>query len=333
MKKSVLTAVFLSVMVSLINVPYASTQEIKPEKTPSERVEETRKQAIDFESPTYFPSDWESAETAYNDGSQKTETALSALADVYSELFKKTIPLYAQAREDEIMSARDNLIATGLAADYPEYLKKADDIALKAFDQYEAEDYYAARDTAAEALSEYELLQLGADVYLTRQEIIDRGFVQYDEENFDKADEIADIALDNYEAEDKIATAENAEEAMLRYDLILKNGWPVYSAGRSKSAAAERDQALANKVNIAVRDSFREADDIFNQAEENQNAEKFEEAALLYIDAEALFVIAGKETEEKRKRAVEMIRLAGEKIEESVGTAAEAERIIEGGSR
>jgi hypothetical protein len=90
---------------------------------------------------------------------------------------------------------------------------------------------------------------------------------------------------------------------------------------------------LENKANIASRDMFREADALYSKAEEEFEAEKFAEAGVLFIDAEALFLLASQETDEKRQKALETIRLAEEKIEESVETAIEAERIIEGGSR
>jgi hypothetical protein len=298
---------------------------------------------MDFESPSYFPSDWEDAEAQYaaagnmpksnNNEIQQATASLSAVAETYDGLFKKTIPLYAQAREDEVLAARDELIFTGFTDAFPEYLQDADNIALAALDQYEAGDYYKARDTAAEALIEYQTLLVGAKVYTARQEIIDRGFLEYDQENFDKADEVVQGAIEKYEAGDKKAAVESAEEALLRYNIVLTNGWTSYASVRRASASAERELALTNKVNIAVRDGFRSADAVFNNAEENFKSEKFENAALLFTESEALFAVAGQETEEKRQRAIETIRMAEEKIEESVETASEAERIIEGGSR
>jgi len=368
MKKNIILAFLLVVMLAFVSVSCKSSPPPAAEETPTfggqdqevpktepavsldslaaimARVEEARKRAIDFDSPSYFPSDWEAVESQYTaavnaqkpttkDEEQQAASSLSTIADTYDGLFRKTILLYAQAREDEIMAVRDELISTGLTSSFPEYLQKADTIALSALDQYEAEDYYAARDTAADALSEYETLLVGARVYLKRQEIIDRGFFVYDTENFDKADEVALAALDKYEAGDKKAAVDNGEEAILRYNVLLTNGWTSYSDDRRVSASTERDRALENKVNIAVRDSFREADALYNQAVENFRAENFEEAATLFTDSEALFAVAGQETEEKRRRAMETIRMAEDEIEGSVEAAAEAERIIEGGSR
>jgi len=342
MKKSIFLFFFL---VILVLTPFQSESQEQPviPGNPITRLEVSRKRAIDFECPSYFPSDWEAVEAQYTaadvlritgeDELQQAESELNSISDTYDGIFKRTVPLYAQAREDEILSARDDLISTGLTRYYPEYLRNADDIALAALDHYEAEDYYTSRDTAAAALSEYEALFLAAKVYLKRQEIIDRGFDMYDLENFDSADEVSLAAIDYYESGNRDAAVENAEEAMLRYNLLLTNGWVTYADDRRTFASFEREMALTNRVNIAVRESFREADTVYVQAEEIFRARKYPEAALLFTDSEARFAIARQETELKRQRALEAIRIAEMKIEESYEAAIEAERIIEGGSR
>ena len=358
MKKSISLLIALIVMFALISVscvtppkPEPVTQPPPPPPAPvasgldeaKAKADDARKQAVDFESPAYFPSDWEAVESRYNAAGflpkstaseiQQAATAYNAAADAYDELFRKTIPLYAQAKEDEVMAARNELIASGFTNSFPDYLQNADKIALEANAQYEAGNYYEAKDTAAKALSEYETLMIGARVFLARQEIVDRGFWKYDSDNFDKADEVTITAMNEYEAGNKDAAVTNAQEALLRYNLVLTNGWPAYSADRRNSAVLERELALSERANIASRDSFREAEAIYNQAEEVFSSNNFQNAAILYMDAEAIFAITRQETEEKRLRAIETIRLAEEKIEESDETAIEAERIIEGGSR
>jgi len=312
-------------------------------KTANSRIEKVRKSAMDFDVPSYFPSEWEAVEAQYaaaqkmplatSENVKAAADALNKTADRYGELFDMTIPLYAQAREDEIMAIRDELVKSRFSALFPQYVEKADKIALTAKDQYDAKDYYAAKTTAAEALDEYEKLLIGAKVLLARQEIVDRGFIKYDPENFDKADTIAQTAVNSYEAGDKKGAVESAEESLLRYNLVLTNGWIAYSAERRASALAEREVAISNKVNIAVRDSFRDAETVFNNAEQNYKNEMYSDAGKQYIEAEALYVIAGQQTEAKRILAMETIRIAEEKIEESAETAVEAEKIIEGGSK
>jgi len=355
MKKSLFSIIVLVFMFVLISVSCQSTGETETKPVsegpssqaerpagqtagPDARVEEARKRAMDFESPAYFPSDWEALEARYaaarGESAAATRTALyNDIADAYDDLFRKTVPLYAQAREDEIIDIRDELISTGFTSSFPDYLYNADEIALEALDQYEAGNYYEAKDAAAKAQKEYETLMIGARIYLARQEIVDRGFWQYDHDNFDKADDVTINAMDEYEAGNKESAVTYAEEALLRYNLVLSNGWTAYSADRRNLAAAERDLALSERVNIASRDTFREGETLFNQASETFSSESYQNAAILFMDAEAIFAIARQETEEKRLRAIESIRLAEEKIEESNETAIEAERIIEGGSR
>jgi len=362
MRKNVFSLVVLFLMFVLISVSCTTTPETPPvTETPAPqpveravqasadlsgpiaKAEEARKKAVDFESPAYFPSDWETTDAQYNAAGrmasstaseiQEAAASYNAAADAFDELSRKSIPLYAQAREDEVMAARGELISTGFTASFPDYLKNADEIALDALDQYESGKYYEAKDTAAKALDEYETLMIGARLFLARQEIIDRGFWEYDSENFDKADDVSITAMNEYEAGNRETAVSSAEEALLRYNLVLSNGWTAYSANRRNSAVSERELALSERANIAARDSFREADGIYNQANTVYSSEDFQNAAILYMDAEALFVISRYETEEKRLRAVESIRLAEEKIEESDGAAVEAERIIGGGSR
>jgi len=311
--------------------PAPRPQQTQSANADKAKADQARQRAMDFEAPSYFPSEWENAEAQL--AAAGDANAYNSAAAAYDELFKKSIPLYAQAREDEIMAARESLISSGFAEVFPQYLKKADDMALAAHAEYQAEDYYKAKDSAAAALAEYETLGVGAKILTARQEIIDRGFTQYDPDNFQKADDVAKSALNAYESGDKNNALTNGEEALLRYNLVIANGWTAYASDRRAAAEKERELALAERANIASRDTFRGAETFFNQAGEFLTTENFKDAGLNYIEAEARYAISRKETEEKRIRAEEAIRIAEEKIEESSGSAIEAERIIEGGSK
>jgi len=161
----------------------------------------------------------------------------------------------------------------------------------------------------------YQWYSIGAKILLARQEIIDRGFVKYDAENFDKVDTISQTAVDSYEAGDKKGAIESAEEALLRYNLVLTNGWVAYAAERKESAERERQAAIDERANIASKETFRKGDGFFDNANDFYNDENYSEAALAYVDAEALFAVSRKETAEKRVRAEEAIKIAEEKIE------------------
>jgi len=338
-RKIFLLLIALSLIASMsISCKSTPKETPKPEQaaasaaiTSKTKADQARKQAKDFNSDKYFPSEWEQAEAQYKEANDAA--GYSAVTDVYNDLFKKALPLYAQAKEDEIMAARGSLIATGFTDVFPQYLKNADDLALSAKDKYDAGDHYGANDAADAALNEYNTLLAGAKVYLTRQEIINRGFTQYDADNFLKADEISQAALDAFNSGNKESALASAEEAQLRYNIVLSNGWTTYAAERKEAAERERQLAVTARANIASRETFRKGDAALEIANESYEAEVYPDAALAFVDAEASFAISRKETEEKRIRAEEAIRIAEEKIEESSGAALEAEKIIEGGSR
>jgi len=335
MKKNIFSLLIILVIIVSLGISCKTTGDAPDDSSKlnvaKKAVDESRKRAMDFDGPAYFPSEWEELEARYKTAGTVEEC--NALAAGYDEIFKKSIALYAQAKEDEIMASRERLINTGFLDYVPDYLENADNTALSAKSQYEAGEYYKAKETADAALKEYETLNMGADVFLARQEVIDRGFVQYDPDNFSKADEVAQSALKAYDAGNKEEAVTKAEEALLRYNLVLSNGWTAYASDRRASALKERELAIAERANIASRETFRTADIFCEQAEEMYKLEHFNDASIAYVEAEAMFAISRKETEEKRLRAQESIQSAREKIAESSEAATEAGRIIEGGSK
>jgi hypothetical protein len=197
--------------------------------------------------------------------------------------------------------------------------------------QYEAEDYYAAKDTAALTLTMYQALKTGADAYLARQDIVRRGFVAVDPENFAKADEIAAAAASDYTAGNITQARDEIEEASLRYNLVLKAGWLSFATERADAAAAERQKALDLKANVAVREDFNAASDVYDRGQSAFESEKYDDATVLYTDAASRFVVVAETAAEKRRIAEEAIREAEEKISESDENARQAELILEGG--
>jgi hypothetical protein len=305
------------------------------------RADEARKKAADFDSSAYFPSEWEAAETQYARAGQAPNTeagardaiaGYNAAADAYDSVFKLAIPLYAQAREDEIIALRDNLIAGGWREVLPQFLSAADEVALTALAQYEAEDYYPAKDSADQARMMYQTLTNAYNALLACNEIEERDFVSYDPDNFARAGEILDEAMDAYESGSYASAYENSNEALNRYNLVLSAGWAAHAERYAAQAAAARQAALDVKADVAVRALFAEADSIYKTAVSAFDTEKYGDAAKQFYTSEGMFVTAKESTIEKRGIAAQTIEEANRKIEESDETARLAELIIEGGA-
>ena len=310
--------------------------------TAKAKADEARKRAADFDSSDYFPSEWDAAEDEYERASRTPQSneanvregiaAYNAAADAYDSVFKLAIPLYAQAREDEIIALRNGLIAGGWREVFPELLTTADKVALTARDQYNAADYYPAKDSADQALMMYQTLTNAYNAFLVRNEIEERYFVSYDPVNFDHAVEVLDDALVAYEAGNYASAHENAKEALDRFNLVLSAGWAANAERYAAQAATARQTALDVKADVAVRNVFSEADTNYKAGVSAFDAKKYADAAKQFFDAEALFVTATTSTLEKRAIAAQIIEEANRKIEESDETARLAELILEGGA-
>jgi hypothetical protein len=176
-------------------------------------------------------------------------------------------------------------------------------------------------------------LNTGAKAVLARNEIIKYDFVHADPENFEEADKTGTAAIASYEAGDVNTARNGAEEALLRYGLVLTAGWAEYAAAQGALAETQRNAALENKANVAVKDSFEKAEAARNSAVSQVKSEKYREAAALYIDAAAGFAAAAETAAEKRRIAGQAISDAEKTIEASGETARQAEIIIEGESQ
>jgi len=320
MRKSPFIAVFIVCFIVCMPVVWAQTAGDLDSAFAG--AQESRKKAGDFEANLYFPGEWEAAEGKYAQAQlisdlNKSITTLNEAADAFDRVFGLAIPLYAQAREDEIMAVRGYLTTLGARDSFPEYIMDADKAALLALTQYEAKDYYTARDSAAKALQKFNVLETAFNAWLLRQEIRERGFAGYDPERFELGDEIITGAMDAYMADDLEGAWKKAEEALAMYNLVLSTSWASYAELRSSLAEGERLAALDMKTDIAAREFFKIADSENKVALDLLESKQYEDAAKLFIDAEAMFVIASITTLEKRRAAAAAIRNANEKIQES----------------
>ena len=213
----------------------------------------------------------------------------------------------------------------------PDFLWDADELGLGAIDKYLAGDYKGAKEDAVVTLSMYESLAAGLNAYKVREEIVKRGFERFDPRNIQIADDTLRSAADDYMAEKFASAKDKGDEALLRYNLALKTAWQGYAAERRTAATTERQRALDFKANVAVRQDFNSAQTVFNQANTAFQAQRFEEAAMLYEDCESKFAAAAREAREKQQIAEEALRRANQRMAESDQIAKDAEIILEGG--
>ena len=312
----------LPILFFFLFLPVLSAQNADSRDSALARAQEARKRAGDFETNAYFPGEWEDAEGKYVTAGlmanrENAVKTYNEAADAFDRVFELAIPLYAQAREDDIMAVRDYLITLGAKELFSEYLLSADRTALLALTQYEARDYYTARDTAVQAQQKFDILETAFNAWLLKDEIQARGFAGYEPEQFDLGGEKLIDTMDAYTAGDLVGARKKAEEALVAYNLALSNSWVKYAELRASLAEGERLAALDMKTYIAAKEFFNIANFDNETALELLESKKYEDAARLFIDAEVMFVIASITTLEKRRAAAAAIKNANIKIQES----------------
>jgi hypothetical protein len=306
------------------------------------KAEEARKRADDFDGSSYFPSDWETADERYdkagslskdtNSDIQSAIAEYNAVADAFDSIFNLAVHLYAQAMEDEITALWEELVAAGVRDSFPEYFAPADETAISAYQQYEAKDYYAAKDSADKALLMYQTIKTGHAAWLAREEIVEWDFMSYNENGFNKTDETGEQALENYKAGDIAAAYENADIALQNYTKLLDFAWMSAARELSLIATAEWKAALDIKADIATRDLFQQADSNYKSATDLFDGRgEYKQSAYLFLDSARQFRAARDSTAEKRRIAEAAITEAKERIVESDETARQGEIIMEGG--
>lgn len=304
------------------------------------QVEKSRTQAVDIESPRYFPQDWESVEGQYRSLGEPPPATLGefraaaetyrAVAKAYDDLARKCLPLYAADREREIRAAREGAVNAGAGSITPDRLRTADAMVEKAVSQYNAGDYYPAAASAFTAVDMYKALEAGLGAYTTRREIVARDFVKYEPVNFEFADMISRAAISGYDTGDIEDARNKAEQARLWYSLVLDIGWETFASEHGTAAAEVQEDAYGLKAHVALKKDYDAATEILKQGDVLFSNRQFAEAVTRYTQAESRFITVRDAAREKRRLAEEALREAEEKVIKSDENARDAEIILEG---
>jgi hypothetical protein len=312
------------------------------------RAETSRRQAVDIESPSYTPPEWQSAEDQYASVKEQAQESTlgevrqavslyNAAADAYDDASRKALPFYFQDLMDKAAGAREEAVEAGIGSLAPERLAAADEYADRARSKYAegepASNYYEAAENGFEALSRYQAIRPGVLAYFIREEILKRDFVKYDSDNCALAEASLFEAANAYDTGDIALALDSADEAFLRYNLALNTGWESYTAEQRSDAIRERQAALTAKANVAVRTQYGAADGLYSRGDSAFKVDRLPEAADFFKQSIPLFITAARLAEEKRRIAEQAIKAAEKRVQISDDTAREADVILEGGAQ
>jgi len=252
------------------------------------RAAAARKLAVDFEASSFFPSEWESAESLFSqaeqqkntstrDGAQESTARYTRAADAYDALVGKIYGPYYEKKAGELSGARFAAVSAGAGELVPDYLLEADNVVDDAEEKYQAKDYYGAKAAADDALSMYLALRDGVVAYNVREEIAESA-EELVPDYLQSVDTIGLDAIDKWEAKDYSGAKAGADAALSMY-ITLKDGIEAYNLR----------QEIAERAEELVPDALLQADTVGLDAIAKWDAEDYSGAKLGAAKALTMF--------------------------------------------
>ena len=324
------------------DVPIAEKPSLAGLEAAEDRALAAQKLVNDFGGSSAFPDDWKAANALMTDADRRKNTSnnqeitestarFNMAAEAYEGMSGKVLENYYEFKEAELIAARNLAISAGAEDLIPELLWEADDNVAAAVKKYEAKDYYGARDSANESVKMYEVLKSGLDAYAVRAEMEEKGLLVYDPQAIELADDTMWAASYDYSAKNLSGANDKVNAAKLRYNLARNNAMVSYAADNGAEAAYNRQISLDLRANVASRQEFNAAQDVYNRANTAFQNQRYDEAAAGFQDSSRRFESVIALTRAKRAAAEEALQRANQSLAVSDEKARTAEIILEGG--
>jgi hypothetical protein len=241
------------------------------------RAAAARKMAGDFDAASFFPSDWESAESLFSqaeqqknastrDGAQESTARYIGAAEAYEALIEKISVLCYEDKAKELSDARSAAVNAGAGELVPDYLLEADNAVADAEDKYQAKDYYGAKSSSDDALAMYSALKDGVEAYYIREDIAERA-QELIPDVLLSTDTFALDAIDKWEAKDYNGAKLGAAEALT-----------MYSALKAARNAYDVREKIAERAEELFPNALSQADDVAFDAIDKWQANDFKGA-------------------------------------------------------
>ena len=307
------------------------------------QAEEARALAEYVEGERYFPAEWSAAEDRYSAARGEggdPETKADAYARVtqwkgikaaYDDIYNKSAPRFAGEQERVLAAARERAVGAGAEGLLPEQLAQADALAAAAKQKVDGGDIAGGIREGKAARDRYRVLETIALAHAKQAEADVNDFFSRDPDNYMLAAEAGNSAVDLYDAGDIAGAQDAADEALARFNQVIKNGWLSLVEEKASAAQALRAAAQEARADVAVRQEFNAAEQVYNQAHTARRAEEYAVAGELFEQSGGLFAKARDNAVTKRNQAEEALRRAEQKVAESEEKAQAVQDIIGGG--
>ncbi|TFG84697.1 MAG: hypothetical protein E4H20_02445 [Spirochaetales bacterium] len=298
-----------------------------------------RKEAFDLGAKDNLSNDYAAAETRYvagktaldADDRPTAKAELSAALPLFEDLVTRSARLAAETGRDNAASARERAIASGAKATSPVTLSAADalrDAALAAFDSGDLRNAAALFRKAALA---YDAAEKRTRAVGVKTDVDTRNFGPLDSGNYELAGKKLD-EVDTTIADAPETANDAASEALLRYNLVLRNGWEITVTNGREAAGEYKVEAENIKAQVAVKDDYAAAMSIWNEAMTYYANEDYATAFDLFAQAEVLFKAVYEKAAAKRAIAEAALLTAAASTERSSIIVEEGDAILGDGT-
>jgi hypothetical protein len=260
------------------------------------RAAAARKLASDFDANYFFPEDWESAESLFNQAEQQKNTSTREsvqestaryikAAEAEEALVDKIHDPYYEKKARELSDARYAAVNAGAGALVPGYLLEADNAVEDAEGKDQAKDYYGAKASADNALSMYLALKDGVEAYKLREEIAERA-EELVPDVLLEADTVGLDAIDKWEAKDYSAARLGAAEALV-----------MFGALKAARDAYDLREKIAERAEVLFPNPLSQADNVALDAIDTWMAKDYSDARDAAVTAWIMYLSVGASTE------------------------------------
>ena len=308
------------------------------------QAKELKKKAFDLKLFEVLPDDYKAADALLAEGQKayddkavaEAKKGLDSANSAYKDLISKGVIEIAQAKRKDAEEIKADAIKTGADSSQKERFDAGDEAfksAAALFDDSKAEDSIPGFEKAR---LYYELAWKRAVASDLKASIEDKDFGKWDTGNFQLADA-------KYQAEDGFWASGNEadrasgidalDEAILRYNLVVQKGREMAVSTIKDKTDGEKQRSEDIKANVAVKDQYDAALELYNEGASKLAAKEYEAAADAYDRSGAGFADAYQAAAEKRATAEAAMKAAGEATSESQRKAEEADPLLKSTSR
>ncbi len=301
------------------------------------RVLALRKEAFDLGLKDIMAKEYAAAEERYIAGKKALDaddrpvakTELSAAEPLFADLVSKGVVMVAETRKKDADSARSRAMAADASTQSPDALGTADAAMAKADAAMAAGDHKVAIEAYVTAITAYDAVEKRSIATSVKTTIDELSYGPMDAGNYEIAGQKL-AKVDALIAEDAKGAQDAAQEALLRYRLVLAKGWELTAGSNRDSAEKVKIEAEAIKAQVAVKTEYAEAKAVWDEAVAAYASGDNELAAALFGEAEFMLTAAYDSASEKRSAALAAMEAAKTKTGESASIAESAEQSLAG---